>query len=123
MKIKLDNKTITLEQVQAAKEFAKEYGWLTMDEVKSVVRGNVGGSAVTDLEIIGNPVLNVAMNDYRMTIWLECWATFWRHGDRAGAYTAKVSADMLKWLNGAEKAAFVVEYQESGSYVTSGTEE
>lgn len=119
MKIKLDKRVITLEEVQQAKEFAAENDWIDVDTIESVVRGNLGKHAMFD-ELIGKPELKVTKNDFRLTVWVECWARFFRDGKRR---IAKVSADVLKWTQNAEKAAFIVEYEETRNYVTNGKQE
>lgn len=124
MKIKLDKETITLAEVQRAKEFAAENDWIDVPVIEEVVRGNVGGDRVPSVQIIGKPELKVAKNDFRLTIWVDCWAEFSRfESDATERYVAKVNADVLKWMNSKEKAAFIVEYKETRDYITRGKQE
>lgn len=119
MEIKLDERVITLAEVQQANELAAESDWIDVDTIEGVVRGNLGGHIMFD-GLIGTPELTVTKNDFRLTVWVECWARFFRDGK---SRIAKVSADVLKWTQGMEKAAFIVEYEETRDYITSGKPE
>lgn len=119
MKIKLDKETITLAEAQQAKEFAAENDWIDKNIIESVVCGNLGVHAMFE-GLIGTPELTVTKNNFRLTVWVRCWALFYRDGKRR---IAKVSADVLKWVQDAEKEAFIVEFEETRDYITSGKPE
>jgi hypothetical protein len=81
MKIGLDKKTITLADVQAAKELQKEYSQYDGDTIKSLVNGacnanlssiSTAYAAFVNVEKVFDCTANVTTNRYRLTIEPSC---------------------------------------------------
>lgn len=117
MKITLDKKVITLDEVATAKEFAKDHEWIDMGIINTAaircLEKYYGlGQPIFDNKVIGKPELTVNKNRFQMTVWCECLVTYWREGK---THYAKLSFDLIRAYEEQDVDCFIIVFDETDS--------
>ena len=118
MKITLDKRVITLDEVSTAKEYAKERAWMAdMDIINTAAKCCLEkyyglGQPIFDNKVIGNPDLMVNKNHYELTVWCECLITYWQEGK---THFAKLSFDLVRAYEQSEVDCFLIVFDEVDS--------
>lgn len=118
MKITLDKKVITMDEVAEAKEYAKDRSWMADKDI--IESGAIVclekyyglGQLIFDNKVIGTPELTVNKNHYALTIWCECLITYWREGK---THFAKLSFDLVRAYEDRNAECFIVVFDEADS--------
>ena len=105
MKIKINKKTIVLEDVQRAREMAASEGsWIDATIIKycagEILRKYYGRDEYVN-EVIKLPDLEITMNHYEMTVYAtDAYVEYWHDGTKI----AVMSFDVLRTYNGEPEA-------------------